>query len=402
MKMSAGIVFSFLFSTSAQSAECENLIALSRLTNQTTSDESLINSHSREFCKEYSHHKQTGSSFSAEASYKFLSGSAGRSKSSIDDVASQYCSADQSGEARKDSQRLYYESIAPGAFDAYTQCIKASSTGIRFDVEPATVLPDEFSISATFVPNSRAQETTSIAYSASKGISCKWNTGGDGSVAVLSRTSTVTLACTRTLPNDKGFIRLSQVDGTVALSIPLPAHNAAGIPVVDLDELSRALDQLESRLQRSSAPVGSVVFSLATPEDFYRLNGTKDEWRVCDGQQLPPDSPYAKLVSPKAPDLRGLFLRGLNDMGSTSGTPPVDASRANPENKMTGEFQSDALAAHSHEFFRGAYGDDQRSFPSNPRERHFGSAQLKHETLKAGDKETRPKNVSGFFYVKIR
>ncbi|MCX7562430.1 hypothetical protein OS176_02540 [Xanthomonadaceae bacterium XH05] len=155
---------------------------------------------------------------------------------------------------------------------------------------------------------------------------------------------------------------------------------------------------------RNASPVGAIVYSIADYKAFMEMNGyPPGDWVPCDGRELPKDSLYAIHVSPFAPDLRGVFLRGVNEMevGAT-GVAPVAPGRGNPENKMAGQYQEDAFASHKHGFSRGKYGgSNPASFPADERKTH-GDAEYHNETRREGAEETRPRNVSGYFYLKIR
>lgn len=147
------------FSSAAYAQNCESIIQLSKLKTGVIKDNETIQQHAKNFCSEYnskstSVHKLTGS---AKASYWFLSGSirGGSTKTAIEAVASQYCSSEKGGEASKEAYKEYIESIAPGAFSAYEQCVQMSEKSLRFGVDPSSILPNEFTISVSYRPDKK-------------------------------------------------------------------------------------------------------------------------------------------------------------------------------------------------------------------------------------------------------
>jgi Phage Tail Collar Domain len=132
--------------------------------------------------------------------------------------------------------------------------------------------------------------------------------------------------------------------------------------------------------------------------------GTKapDGWLLCDGSPLPNDNRYSSLralIGDTLPDLRGMFLRGLN-LGRADGN-------QDPEARSLGSYQWDQYKEHTH-----PYGDIYFSESAGPSElppvavpQGFGShshdndnvgLQIARTTDPAGSgaRETRPRNVA--------
>lgn len=154
-------------------------------------------------------------------------------------------------------------------------------------------------------------------------------------------------------------------------------------------------------------PIGTIVSSML---DFTQFSFTtknnekspgnlwtsiKSKWAPCDGR-LVANSKYSILSSAiKAPDLRGVFLRGLNQFDGDEKTIP-DPKLINPEKKLVGEYQSDTLQSHNHSYTASLSSTKIRGdggyAPENPSAGTTGNF---------GGAETRPKNVSIFYYIKI-
>lgn len=170
--------------------------------------------------------------------------------------------------------------------------------------------------------------------------------------------------------------------------------------------------QAKSKIRKSSdAPLGTMIASLLNYNDFLKLNGLVYEsdinkviWVPCDGRDIGTAiNTYGAYAGGKAPDLRGLFLRSVNDMGLYNATvPPPIISNLNPENKLSGQIQMDEIKSHSHkQTYTGGNHDRGRWTTSGVHgklDEHVGNT----DTSTTGGQETRPKNISVYYYIKIR
>jgi hypothetical protein len=158
----------------------------------------------------------------------------------------------------------------------------------------------------------------------------------------------------------------------------------------------------------SNIPIGTVITSFLTFDKFSEATrsnekspgniwtSTKSKWAPCDGRPLP-YSKYSTFASqPNAPDLRGVFLRGLNSFDPTYTVSPSN-QQLNPENTPLGGFQNEAFKEHNHGGFDVGGGS------SGPRNALSIDTRIENrwETSKAGGNETRPKNISIYYYLKI-
>ncbi|MBN1129913.1 MAG: hypothetical protein JXA71_13050 [Chitinispirillaceae bacterium] len=130
-------------------------------------------------------------------------------------------------------------------------------------------------------------------------------------------------------------------------------------------------------------PIGTVI-AVMTPLDT--LSGI---WVLADGRTATTEY-FQATGENKVPDLRGMFLRGLNAGRSDGREDPQGAGRT------AGNYQEDIFKSHTHSltnnmitgtnglFSGGSYG------AVNP---NFGAT---------GGAETRPRNMAVYWYVKVK
>lgn len=171
-------------------------------------------------------------------------------------------------------------------------------------------------------------------------------------------------------------------------------------------------------------PVGTVISSTLDFSAFSAVTKNNDanaggnfwtavysKWAPADGRQVL-GSAYARAVSVNSvPDLRGVFIRGLNvfDPSETS------HNGRDPDSRTVGSYQGDQFAAHDHgggnhhhatALQNGAapqYGGiivrkPGSDFAGNPEAVTTDSGTI---IQSQGGPETRPRNVSLFFYIRI-
>lgn len=175
-----------------------------------------------------------------------------------------------------------------------------------------------------------------------------------------------------------------------------------------------ASDDIGSEL----TPIGTVISSMLDFDSFSKLtknnndsnvgiwSPTKSKWSPCDGRSLT-GSKYQTLwagsIGSNAPDLRGVFLRGLNQFDVMEPT-PANTVQANPENKKRGDFQPDALIVHNHNYdrFDGIILND-ISNDTDQRKASLGTNRAVTTSVPntPTSTETRPKNVSIYYYLRI-
>lgn len=189
-------------------------------------------------------------------------------------------------------------------------------------------------------------------------------------------------------------------------------------------------------------PVGTIISSMLKPEDF-QINLTPGIWVPADGRPYQ-DSQYFKLTGElTVPDLRGMFVRGLN-LFEEGFAKPASEPKDTDDSRKAGKLQLDTTRNPRINGFQIAIGGDHShttSGESNPHT-HTASTTARTEggpntfgdgnergmkphgstnignntaghshnipisgahqhTLTGGDSETRPINVAVYFYIKI-
>lgn len=166
----------------------------------------------------------------------------------------------------------------------------------------------------------------------------------------------------------------------------------------------------------NNVPVGTIVASVLSPEDFSNHYG--NNWAIADGREIGTDTKYYDITGKREiPDIRGRFLRGLN----------LDAKIDPQVNRKVGDHQGDSTklpesldlsqGRHAHMFeianvvtTKHAHRDGGSAFWTRKSTHAVGNEVFeitthesgihKHEIV-GGDAETRPKNTSVYFYIKI-
>ncbi len=161
--------------------------------------------------------------------------------------------------------------------------------------------------------------------------------------------------------------------------------------------------------QGALRPVGTVEVSILSPSVFAQAVGdpqsfdsSQSVWTLADGREVG-GSHYATVTGGETvPDMRGMFLRGLN-VARDDGLEDPAGERA------AGDTQEDAFQGHGHEHqrardagytktgtFLGAYG-----LPEYQDGRILEPSDLAGYGSVRYDVETRPKNIAVYYYIKI-
>jgi hypothetical protein len=172
-------------------------------------------------------------------------------------------------------------------------------------------------------------------------------------------------------------------------------------------------------------PIGTIIASYLTFEQFNAVtsNNTNcpnnvwlarcSKWSPADGRSVV-GSKLADFPLPLqgiVPDLRGVFLRGLNQFDPNS---PVaqDSSRNDPDKNrnLAGSYQRDEFQGHRHNYEIGSNTPDTVSdgaFKAGTGIDRYNGGRIQGPVeLKGNDTprfgvETRPKNVAVYYYIRI-
>ncbi|MCP9762316.1 hypothetical protein [Lacihabitans soyangensis] len=135
----------------------------------------------------------------------------------------------------------------------------------------------------------------------------------------------------------------------------------------------------------SNIPIGTIItsylnfeqFNAATKNNEKSLDGiwtsSKSKWSPCDGRPVP-NSKFQTLTSQNIlPDLRGMFIRGLNIFDPYQPVLPISEDKVDPDSRVVGSFQNDLVGSHSHGWTgKSGNGNPNGSLdyiPSNPTDR---------------------------------
>lgn len=336
--------------TSLVSADCTDILRLSRLSRTEVRDESDIASYARTFCGEYDSIKQGHSSASAGLAYSVLSASFSSGSASYDAVHSRYCDSVNQSSARNDTFRSYIESMAPGTYEAYNQCKKLEGIGVQISVQQASVLPLSLAMTVSFSSGMQGQQT--ISFAASPDVTCQWLNGAKGDLKLKNGGSSL-LKCARSAADSASFVQViatTSPDATFAFPW---SRFENGLPA---DELG----SLRAELARSVQALNSAVVA-------FDLKECPMGWK----EYVP---------------AQGRFIRGI-DKGNG-----VDPEK----NRNPGSFQEDTFASHTHTrpqdvYNAGGQKPDEGAACGNCQ----GYAYTGPPTTGAtGGDETRPRNVA--------
>lgn len=158
-------------------------------------------------------------------------------------------------------------------------------------------------------------------------------------------------------------------------------------------------------------PVGSIVASILSLEDFNSLMPRGEKWVLADGdaasgklQDLIENKPFYRALNidnkARVPDLRGMFLRGHNS-GRRGNESPREDGHQNPQATDMGGIQLDDVGPHVHNYGRGF--DDAGRVDRG--DGWYGKASGTTEPPNGdGDHpraETRPRNVTVNYFIRV-
>lgn len=177
-------------------------------------------------------------------------------------------------------------------------------------------------------------------------------------------------------------------------------------------------------------PVGTIISSFLNWTEFQNVTQNNannpaglfwtsrySKWAPADGRQVPLSKFTTAASQPNVPDLRGQFIRGLNSFDPDNQPSAVDPAKADPDNRTRGSFQPDAFGKHDHDltdpghFHTFSTRAAQQGNQGNPPIASDNGGQVSGANTspkvtgismaKAGEAETRPKNIAVYYYIRI-
>lgn len=190
----------------------------------------------------------------------------------------------------------------------------------------------------------------------------------------------------------------------------------------DRGAISSKASAVDNLTSNKELPIGTIITSYLNFEQFNAatknndkspggiFTSAKSKWAPCDGRPVPA-SKFQTLTSQiQVPDLRGMFLRGLNTFDPYQPVPQVSTDKADPDSRIVGSYQSDAFQGHKHINSDNLAVNQSTQAPNNPRQRRTVTGEVPENSAGKFDAgfgtprlstETRPKNISIYYYIKI-
>lgn len=161
---------------------------------------------------------------------------------------------------------------------------------------------------------------------------------------------------------------------------------------------------------KQSTPLGTIITSTLKFDQFIKVtkdrktfNPKRSKWAPADGRSISL-SDYHKLTSKsKSPDLRGQFVRGKNEFLNDGQQPskPLNGKDVGERKEIDlYSYQTDAIKEHVHQVvvhWNTSHGGN-RSYGSNG---VGNSTKVNTQGNLNSGKETRPRNMSVYYYIKI-
>ncbi|MFC1476690.1 hypothetical protein ACFL5S_01860, partial [Fibrobacterota bacterium] len=167
-------------------------------------------------------------------------------------------------------------------------------------------------------------------------------------------------------------------------------RNSANQIVKKLEKISEKVKEEDL----TNLPIGTTISSILNPSLFKKSFADPDKWVLADGREVSTDSKYYMSTNEsRIPDLRGMFLRGMNVNGK--GEDPQ-------QNRKVGSEQQDTFQSHQHKY--NTYGKTTGNWRGNKSSQYHLAYHIENSVGFVGAEgttETRPKNVAVYFYIKI-
>ncbi|MFZ8198397.1 hypothetical protein [Alteromonas portus] len=164
-------------------------------------------------------------------------------------------------------------------------------------------------------------------------------------------------------------------------------------------------------------PIGSIITTVLDWDSFSQItegkssstwDAGKSRWAPADGRSVSASKYTRKTGKAEAPDLRGVFLRGLNQFDPFYNFQVSDKQADVDSNRSVGSLQLDAFQGHKHFQENRLVKSGQDDLPNTPDQRpKQNGADNSEGKYEAGfgtpriSSETRPKNVAVYFYIRI-
>jgi hypothetical protein len=379
-------VLALLLSQTVKSQDCSDLLkqGLREYTKVITQTENYQQASSA-ICEAYQEYKSSNDAAKANAKYKSIfKGSANYSKQQIEEIGKLYC--EQNFAQSSSGQYGEYQAsfIDPNYARMYSECLTASGRNIKLELKPNGALNNTITITASYLsPSNYRPKVTGINYDST--LLKVVGPLKDAAISKLSLDGYATLIATRQDIKNAPFLDGNDFILAKEFQMTLQFENAA--ITIDFPRVYPNPPKVELK-----KGVGEIVASMLPVDKFLDLYGRSD-WALADGSKTPDNKAY-KLISDTLPDLRGVFLRGKNYSRLTS--------TGNPEKDVElGTYAYDAFKNHTHDIKYSVKSENfQRAFQFRS-EKDVPSQFVESGNSKTGGVETRPRNVTVNYFIRI-
>lgn len=159
-------------------------------------------------------------------------------------------------------------------------------------------------------------------------------------------------------------------------------------------------------------PLGIIITSVLNYDQLCHVIGENaliknatSSYVPCDGRNISGSKLSQATGKNEVPDLRGKFIRGLNVLYSVGQPEPFrpDQNGDPQDNRVVGDYQHDELGAHTHTASStGGFAHSQSGMGIQSNSGHEVQFIAPDIAISpAGGIETRPRNVSVYYYIKI-
>jgi hypothetical protein len=361
-----------------------------RQTSQASSAESIR----KDVSDTYNRYQSDKKSGKLEGSYKVVSLDAEFSAEQIDALYKQLITSDRSDRQASSLASTYSDVISSRGLDAWQSCMALYRGNVDADIdyreEPSG--STGVTIGVRYAPNPAGggalkQFFTGVTMDPPSSFTCtgplwdKLQAAGKGGNVPLDNKVEL-MACTR-----KVSTQLVAVGGrnVFAEGAVLTIGTTAGNVKTSFAEIAPPKPPFPRQ-------VGEIVASMLTQGPFQRVHGS--EWVLADGQNVKGSAYSAATGMETVPDLRGVFLRGKNNGRAADGNAELSL----------GAYQADGFKTHVHSGVIGISGVKAGNvYDASPPQDRMNSFQPASTSTSVPDgaEETRPKNVTVNFFIKV-
>lgn len=331
-KCLSGIILLSIASGECWAASCDAILTHG-LRNITVSQgsEALVSAQYFNHCQK--NFDQMSDNVMAQAAvevFGYGSGSGSFNRAQTREKLEQWCTDNRSIAMQNRSSFQMSQTFYQGAVSAWESCVRLDSKDITIN---PIISPDGRTVDIGIVYRGPTSSGVKLTGLATEGFECSVTTPDGKPIAypIEIGPQASQVRCVRSTPTQhelNGAMYNVLPRGTIGVqtaSDPFQLFFAEEWnPPAPIDEVKR----LETALRQAELPVGTIVTSLLTPDQFFNpLNATirAEAWVPVDGKPLPPGSKYGALTgsanAPKREDLNDLQVKGI-----------VSASRKHGEN----------------------------------------------------------------------